>query len=99
MSCTNKYKDTSLYTKFMEGGLGYGSLCVPNIILDLILIIIFPPIYVISYQVQTKKMNMTQIIVNFILTSLFYFPGFIHALSVMRNKDKCGSIFEDKNKI
>lgn len=93
MECVDTDNNKSLYHKFMDGGLGYGSLCVPNLILDLILIIIFPPIYVIAYQIQNKKMDVGQIMLNFMLTSLFYFPGFIHALSIMKNKDKCGSIF------
>ena len=93
MVCPNKDKNTSLYYKFIRGGLAYGSLCIPDIILDLILIIIFPPIYVVTYQIRKKKIDMGQIILSFVLTSLFYFPGFIHALSVMNNKGYCGSIF------
>ena len=98
-------EDTLVY-KFINGGIGYGKLCVPNTLIDLILIVVFPPLYVISYQVQkylkadksSKKLvdhlDITQIAVSFILTSCFYFPGFLHALSVMKGKEKCGSLFK-----
>ena len=67
MGCPNKDKNTSLYYKFIRGGLAYGSLCIPDIFLDLILIIIFPPIFVIYYQIKQKKMDIGQILLNFVL--------------------------------
>jgi uncharacterized membrane protein YqaE (UPF0057 family) len=99
-----KYQEGTLVDKFMNGGLGYGKLCIPKIIVDLILIIVFPPLYVITHQLEnyfkgstdtkmTDHLNMGQIIMSLVFTSCFYFPGFIHALHVMKNKDKCGSVF------
>ena len=110
-----KYKETTLVDKFMDGGIGYGKLCIPKILVDLILIIIFPPLYVITHQLEnyfkvdkdkdttnsgntktkriTDNIDITQIIMSLVFTSCFYFPGFIHALHVMKNKDKCGSVF------
>ena len=99
------YEKKSLADKFISGGFGYGSLCIPNKIIDLILIIIFPPMFVILFQVtQYKKalskdpsakmldyIDVGQITMSFILTSLFYFPGFIHALNI-KNKQACGSV-------
>ena len=97
MKCIN---EKSLYDKFMNGGLGYGSICMPNYITDLLLIIIFPPIWVILHQYKNykktlnfKSINIRQIMISFILTSLFYFPGFIHALHIMNNKQFCTAVF------
>jgi len=101
------YNEDTLVYKFINGGIGYGKLCVPNKLIDLILLIVFPPIYVITHQLQnyfkessddSNKMvdhlDMTQIVLSFILTSFFYFPGLLHALSIMKGKEKCGSIFK-----
>jgi hypothetical protein len=41
----------------------------------------------------TDHLDMGQIIMSLVFTSCFYFPGFIHALHIMKNKDKCGSVF------
>ena len=99
-----KYNEGTLVDKFMNGGMGYGKLCIPKILVDLILIIVFPPLYVITHQLEnyfkessdkkiTDHLDMGQIIMSLIFTSCFYFPGFIHALHFMKNKDKCGSVF------
>ena len=101
-----KFEEDTLAYKFINGGIGYGKLCIPNTLVDLILIIVFPPLYVITFQVQnylkSKKdstdkildhLNMRQIIMSLLLTSCFYFPGFLHALSIMKGKEKCGSVF------
>lgn len=90
------YKEKKLLDKFMSGGFGYGVVCLPYSLFEIILIIIFPPIYVIfkqitNYQKEKKKgkdvyiiqyINFKEIIMNLILTSLFYIPGFIHALTL-----------------
>ena len=90
--CVNK-GNTNLADQFINGGIGYGSICMPDSLLDMIIVIIFPPMYVILYQIKQKKMNMGQLILNFVLTSFFYFPGFIHAMYIMKQKKLCGSIF------
>ena len=90
------YKEKKLLDKFMSGGFGYGVVCLPYSLFEIILIIIFPPIYVIfkqitNYKKEKKKgkdvyiiqyINFKEIIMNLILTSLFYIPGFIHALTL-----------------
>ena len=102
------YKEDTLVDKFMNGGIGYGKLCIPKILVDLILIIVFPPLYIITYQLEnyfktsnddnsttkriTDNIDITQIITSLVFTSCFYFPGFIHALHVMKNKQTCGSV-------
>ncbi len=98
------YKQKSLLQKFMNGGFGYGVLCLPYTIIELILMVIFPPIYVVFKQVTRynrakdkgkdvyllQYLNFREIITNIILTSLFYIPGFVHALT-LKTKD-CGLI-------
>ena len=78
----------------LNGGIGYGKLCIPKWIVDLLLIVLFPPLYVIIYQLKQPVFDIKPIIANIILTSCFYFPGFIHAVNI---KSKiCGSLFNDE---
>ena len=90
------YKEKKLVDKFMSGGFGYGSACIPYNFFEIILMIIFPPIFVVFKQVLNYKknkskgkevyliqyLNFKEIIINIILTSFFYVPGFIHALTL-----------------
>lgn len=102
------YEENTMVNKLINGKIGYGSLCISNTVVDLILLIIFPPIYVITYQVQNyfsnkntdnnkiiDNIDIGQIITSIILTSCFYFPGLIHALYIMQNNNKstCMSLF------
>ena len=89
----------SMYSTFMYGGMGYGSICIPDLFIDLIFIILFPPFYVFKHQKSRNFDNIIQILINFMLTCCFYFPGLIHALFVRYGKDpQCGSLFIDDNK-
>ena len=102
-----KFDEKTLAYKFINGGIGYGNLCIPDTFVDLILIIVFPPLYVITYQVQKylksknnndsekvmDQLDMGQIIMSLLFTSCFYFPGLLHAISIMKGKEKCGSVF------
>mgnify|MGYP001421214516 FL=1 len=76
-----------------SGGLGYGKVCVPTSLTDFLLIIIDPPGYVLLLQKRNGFNNIRQIFVSFILTSLFYFPGLIHALYLKQNREICGGLF------
>jgi uncharacterized membrane protein YqaE (UPF0057 family) len=91
--CDNLAVDTNLAQQFMNGGLGYGSLCIPEHLFDISISLIFPPLYVILSQLKNKKIDFGKIILNFVLTSLFYFPGLVHALYIMKEKPFCGSTF------
>ena len=89
-------KKKSMYSVFIHGGMGYGSICLPDNFLDLCLIIIYPPLYVFFQQKTQNFKNVTQIITSFILTCCFYFPGFIHALYIKYGSGQyCGSLFEE----
>ncbi len=71
------------FERLMYGGFGYGKICVPKGLPQLILTILFPPAGVFYEEYKAGFPNVTRIVMNFILTALFYFPGLIHALSGM----------------
>ncbi len=67
--------------KLMNGGFGYGKICFPAGLGTLIITIIFPPAGVFIQERANNFRNMYRLVINFILTAIFYFPGLIHALS------------------
>lgn len=94
-TCTAPPKK-SIMDAMVNGGLGYGKLCIPEKIVDIIIIIIFPPLYVILYQLKQPKFDIMPVIINIILSSCFYFPGYIHALNI--KSKMCGSLFKPEKK-
>lgn len=86
----SKLQNRSLYDKFMYGGMGYGLFCVPKELPKYIIMIIFPPLSVFIEEMNGGFKNVGRIIINFILTSFFYFPGLLHAMNVIR----CGALGE-----
>lgn len=71
------------FEQFMYGGFGYGKICYPAGLGQLIVTVLFPPAGVFYEEYKTGFKNPNRIIMNFILTALFYFPGLIHALTGM----------------
>jgi len=63
-------------------------ICVPTVLKDLLILIVFPPLWVFLKEVTSKDSfpNIYNIILNIILTSIFYFPGLIHAMTIMRDE-------------
>ena len=82
------FNNQSAYDKFMDGGLGYGSVCFPAALPKFLIMIIFPPLSVFLDQYKLGFPRIDKIILNFVLTACFYFPGLLHALTVV----DCGSI-------
>lgn len=82
------FDNQSPVDKMMDGGIMYGTICFPKELSKYILMIIFPPLYFIVEQYKQGFPRIDKIIVSFILTSLFYFPGLLHAL----NELECGSL-------
>lgn len=83
------------YDRIMYGGLGYGTFCLPTNLFRIIFTVIFPPLGVIfDYligefpYVNLKKLieNLNEIIYVFILTAMFYIPGLIYALTLIKNR-------------
>lgn len=74
---------STAFERLMYGGFGYGKMCIPAGLGQLILTILFPPAGVFYEEYKTGFKNVSRIVMNFILTACFYFPGLIHALSGM----------------
>jgi uncharacterized membrane protein YqaE (UPF0057 family) len=85
---TNDMDNVSLYNKMMYGGLGYGTFCIPKELPNYIIAIVFPPLSVFVQQMKTGFKRVDKIIICFILTSFFYFPGLLYAL----NDLSCGGL-------
>ena len=60
-------------------------LCYPAQLPDFILALIMPPLYVILHEYRKGFENPMNIFKNLILTSIFYFPGFMHAMYLANN--------------
>ena len=70
----------SLGSAYINGGFGFGKLCLDHEFTRLIIMFIFPPAYIFLKEKQIGFKNKRAIILSFIYTSLFYIPGLIHAL-------------------
>lgn len=79
---------TTVYDAIIYGNLIAYPICFPKWIFKLIFTILCPPIGVLWGQHEKGYPSPGRIIICFILTSLFYFPGLIYAL----NDHKCSSM-------
>tara|TARA_B100001093_G_scaffold396266_1_gene383332 strand:+ start:222 stop:611 length:390 start_codon:yes stop_codon:yes gene_type:complete len=70
----------SLGAAYLNGGFGFGKLCLDHEFTRLIIMFVFPPAYVFLKEQQKGFTNKRAIILSLIYTSLFYIPGLIHAL-------------------
>jgi uncharacterized membrane protein YqaE (UPF0057 family) len=70
----------SLGAAYINGGFGFGKLCLDHEFTRLILMFLFPPAYIYLKESQTGFKKKREIILSFIYTSLFYIPGLMHAL-------------------
>ena len=75
--------------KFLNGGYLEEEFTIPYTIFDFIVIVLFPPIYIIVKEYQTGFKSFHKIIYSIILTGLGYFPGLIYSIIEM---DKRGPI-------
>ena len=116
LNSTDDYKEKilgrSLYDKIMDGGLGYGSFCMPKIIFKIIFTVLFPPIGIIINNIGKLKNNfpyittdnfiniikkIDQVLISFILTMLFYIPGLIYTLSKFKKEEYDNLIKEEED--
>ena len=72
--------------KMMNGGILYGTICFPKNMPKYIFLVVFPPMYFIIDQYEKGFPRIDKIIISFILTTFFYFPGLIYGL----NDIECG---------
>ena len=65
-----------------------GSFCYPSELKDIILMVLFPPLWVFLKEIHSKHplTNIMRIVFNFLFTSFFYFPGLIHAMMIFRTE-------------
>ena len=87
----------NLPNTLFNGGFGYGKVCVPSFMTDMVIMLVYPPAYIFIYQQKKGFPDITMIITSFILTSCFYFPGLIHAMYMRQTgKNGCGGLFLDR---
>lgn len=68
-------------------------ICYPSNLFDYLLVLIMPPLYVALHEFRkaypkegitpNRGPNILNVFKNLILTSLFYFPGFMHAMGLL----------------
>jgi uncharacterized membrane protein YqaE (UPF0057 family) len=88
----------TFYDKIVYGGLGYGNVCLPAHLFDIILTVVFPPLGLIlskldfldtfpyiHWNTLDKVIDDLLIIIKcFFLTMFFYVPGLIYALNLLK---------------
>jgi len=82
---------------YINGGFGFGKLCLDNNFTRFILLITYPPLYIYIMEKEKSKqqsqngkyvpMNIKAIILCFIYTCMFYFPGLIYGMYYMFHPD------------
>ena len=73
-------KGETLSSAYISGGFGFGKLCLNKEFTRTILLLIFPPSYVFIKEMEKGFTNKGAIIMSFIYTCIFYFPGLIYTL-------------------
>lgn len=82
-------------TPFCETG-NVSEICYPVKLFDYFLILIMPPLYVALHEfrkaypregidTRERRPNILNVFKNLIFTSIFYFPGFTHAMYLCNN--------------
>ena len=87
---------TDLASSYLNGGIGFGKLCLDRQVTRLMIMFVYPPLYIfLEEKERTDKpfANMRAIILCFIYTCMFYFPGLIYALKYKHTRGAVGSLF------
>ena len=71
----------------VDGGMNQEPICIPSQLKDLAIILLYPPLFVLLRELKNHTFSITNVIISFILTCCFYFPGVLHALSILRFND------------
>jgi uncharacterized membrane protein YqaE (UPF0057 family) len=74
--------------ELMNGGMNRKEYCIPSQFKDICIMILYPPLWVLLKEIYSENpfSNIGRVIINFILTCSFYFPGLIHAMSILRTE-------------
>ena len=78
--------DRSGFNNFGDGGMNQTPYCFPAHIGYFFMIVLFPPLFVFFKEKNDNFKRFSRIIYCLLLTSMFYFPGVIYALSVFREE-------------
>ncbi len=65
--------------------------CYPKNMFDYIIALLMPPLYVIIFEFRRGFQEPFNIFKNLILTSIFYFPGFMHAMYLLTNEEEASN--------
>ena len=87
---------TDLASSYLNGGIGFGKLCLDRQVTRMMIMFVYPPLYIfLEEKERTDKpfANMRAIILSFIYTCMFYFPGLIYALKYKHTRGAAGSLF------
>ena len=76
----------SLSNAYINGGIGFGKLCLSREFTRVILLLLFPPLYVFLNERENDFKNKSAILMSFILTCIFYFPGLIYTLMYKQHR-------------
>jgi uncharacterized membrane protein YqaE (UPF0057 family) len=90
-TCTLDYggdSESSLAATYMNGGFGFGKMCMSREFTRIILLFIFPPLYVYLNERENNFEHYGEIILSALYTSIFYIPGLIHALMYKHNRNR-----------
>ena len=69
-----------MYNMFFYGQLIKDDICIPHKLVNITITFLLPPLGLYLKQRENKKINIKNLIISFILTGLFYFPGLIYSL-------------------
>ena len=70
------------------GGMNQQPICIPSVLGPMLMCFLFPPLFVLVHEISkpSGKQNFINLFVNFLLTTMFYFPGLIHGMQLMRSE-------------
>ena len=89
--CTLDYggeKNSSLAATYLNGGFGFGKICMDREFTRVILLFLFPPLYVYLYERENGFEHYGEIILSAVYTYIFYVPGLIHALMYKHKRNR-----------
>ena len=72
--------------ELQHGRMNRQPICIPKQFGDLFIMILYPPLWVLlkEFYKEKKFENLGNVIISFVLTCCFYFPGLIHAMGILR---------------
>ena len=73
--------------ELLHGGINESSVCFPSELKDIMIILLYPPLYVFLHEINSGNFQIINILICFVLTCCFYFPGVIYAYSILREKN------------